>query len=102
MNSEPKDHGHPSEERKKAAKTTKRDIPSDSQQKTSELQGEPEPYRKEENVDNQKARGNPKEPGHNNSLDKAPFSGGQLSKEKKVHKDNINEKSDRTNPTERG
>lgn len=63
---------------------------------------EPEPYLKDENVDNQKSRKSRKTPGHNDTVKKTPVPGAQLAKEKKAHKDNINKKADEADPKASG
>ena len=88
------------EERQKAKQLLDKDMPNDDQPTGREgsHHEEPQPFRPDENVDNQKANKNPSSPGHNTSLEAAPFSGAQLAKEKKAHKDNIDKKTDEVDP----
>ena len=87
------------EERQKAKQLLDKDMPTDNQQAGHEgsHHEEPKPFRPDENVDNQKADKN-SSPSHNTSLEAAPFSGAQLAKEKKAHKDNIDKKTDEVDP----
>ena len=87
------------EEAQKAKQVVDKDTPSDvdTSQKASHHE-EPRPYRPDENVDNQKSDESRSEPGHNTSGKTAPFSGAQVVKEKRAHKDNIDKKSDEADP----
>lgn len=62
------------------------------------LDQKPQPFRPDENVDNQKAENNPSSPAHNTSMKETPIPGAQLAKEKKAHKDNIDRKTDEVDP----
>ncbi|MGQ7261222.1 hypothetical protein [Vreelandella sp. V005] len=88
------------EESQKAKQLLDKDMPNDDQQAGREgsHKEEPQPFRPDENVDNQKADKNSSSPDHNTSLEAAPFSGAQLAKEKKAHKDNIDQKTDEADP----
>ncbi|RUR39124.1 hypothetical protein [Vreelandella populi] len=88
-----------SEEAQKAKQVIDKDTPrdADTPQKASQHE-EPRPYRPDANVDNQKSEESRSEPGHNTSGKTAPYSGTQVVKEKRAHKDNIDKKSDEADP----
>ncbi|WP_447555229.1 hypothetical protein [Vreelandella sp. EE22] len=85
------------DEAKKAEKLMDKDVPNSEEapQKGSQTQ-KPQPYRPDENVDDQEHQSST--PAHNTSMKQTPFSGAQVVKEKKSHKDNIDEKSDEADP----
>lgn len=88
-----------SEEAQKAKQAMNKDTPrdADAPQKVSQHE-EPRPYRPDANVDNQKNEESRSEPGHNTSGKAAPIPGAQVVKEKRAHKDNIDQKSDEADP----
>lgn len=95
-------------ESEKSKRAMSKDMPGGAR-KVSEKSGsknasakEPEPYMKDENIDNQKSRKSRKTPGHNDTVKKASIPGAQLVKEKKAHKSNINEKADKADPKASG
>lgn len=59
---------------------------------------EPQPFRPEENVDNQKSENSSSSPAHNTSIKETPIPGAQLAKEKKTHKENIDQKANESDP----
>lgn len=87
------------EEAQKAKQTIDKDTPhgADAQQKASQHE-EPRPYRPDANVDNQKSEESRSEPGHNTSGKTTPIPGAQVVKEKRAHKNNIDQKSDEADP----
>lgn len=88
-----------SEEAQKAKEVVNKDTPrgDDAAQKASH-HDELRPYRPDENVDNQKSPDARSEPGHNTSGKAAPIPGAQVVKEKRAHKDNIDQQSDEADP----
>ena len=89
-----------SNETKKAEQLIDKDMPNvdeNTDHKGAHHQ-EPKPFRPDENVDNQKAEGSPSSPAHNTSIKETPIPGAQLAKEKKMHKDNIDQKSAKADP----
>lgn len=86
-----------SSETKKAQKLIDKDMPSgdNSPDHEESRNQEPQPFRPDENVDNQKAVQNPSSPAHNTSIKETPIPGAQLAKEKKKHKDNIKNKTNK-------
>ncbi|MBZ5488099.1 hypothetical protein HW452_11250 [Halomonas aquamarina] len=89
-----------SEEKQKAEQVVDKDTPNSDDPTTQKASPneEPRPFRPDENVDNQKDEDARSEPGHNTSGEAAPFSGAQVVKEKRAHKDNIDRKSDEADP----
>ncbi|MBP5981720.1 MAG: hypothetical protein KA748_16125 [Halomonas sp.] len=87
------------EEAQKAKQVMDKDTPRDADvpQKASQHE-EPRPYRPDANVDNQKSEKSRSEPGHNTSGKTTPIPGAQVAKEKRAHKDNIDQKSDKADP----
>ncbi|WP_128689833.1 hypothetical protein [Chromohalobacter israelensis] len=85
---------------KKAANVVDRDIPSptSSNDKKVASSAETPPDKKEEPSNNKSKSNKRSTPQHNTSMKEAPFSGVQLSKEKKAHKRNIREKSESDPP----
>ncbi|RUR34154.1 hypothetical protein [Vreelandella nanhaiensis] len=88
------------EEAQKAKQVVDKDTPHDGGHAAQEASHneKPRPYRPDANVDNQKSEESRSEPGHNTSGKTAPFSGAQVVKEKRAHKDNIDKKSDEADP----
>ncbi|WP_447957146.1 hypothetical protein [Vreelandella sp. EE7] len=82
---------------KEAERLMERDVPNSEEapQEGSHTQ-KPKPYRPDENVDGQKSHST--SPAHNTSMKNAPFSGAQVVKEKKAHKENIDQESDKADP----
>ncbi|MDQ7735766.1 hypothetical protein QT231_23995 [Halomonas sp. SpR1] len=82
-------------ETQKAKKLIDKDVPDADKSANHEesRNQEPQPFRPDENVDNQKAVHNSSSPAHNTSIKETPIPGAQLSKEKKTHKDNIENKT---------
>lgn len=86
-------------ETQKAKNLIDKDMPS---HKSADHEGthnqEPRPFRPDENVDNQKSEKSSSSPAHNTSINETPIQGAQLAKEKKAHKDNIDQKTDKADP----
>ncbi|PRY63489.1 hypothetical protein B0H98_10884 [Vreelandella songnenensis] len=89
-----------SEEAQKAKQVVDKDTPNADDPATQKASygEEPRPFRPDENVDNQKDEKPSSTPHHNTSGKTAPFSGAQVVKEKRAHKDNIDEKTDEADP----
>lgn len=92
-----------SSETQKAKKLIDKDMPSDDNSPDNEesRSQEPKPFRPDENVDNQKAAQNPSSPAHNTSIKETPIPGAQLAKEKKTHKENIENKTKKASSKDR-
>lgn len=84
-------------EAQKAKKLINKDMPNTEKSADYETlyKQEPQPFRPDENVDNQKAGRNQSSPAHNTSIKETPIPGVQLTEEKKTHKDNINRKTNK-------
>ena len=89
-----------SEQAQKAKRLLDKDVPNGDPQaeKTDSSNGEPRPFRPDENVDNQKDASSRSQPEHNTSGKEAPFQGAQVAKEKRAHKTNIDRESDEATP----
>lgn len=88
------------EKNQKARQLIDKDIP-DVNESTGRKQPddqEPQPFRPDENVDNQKSAKSRPTPSHNTSIKDTPIQGAQLAKEKRAHKKNIDKKSAQANP----
>lgn len=97
-------HKEQPEEAKKAKNTMKKDTPESTETPAPKptRNEEPEPYRLNENIDNQKSDESRDVPEHNASIEEAPIPGAQVSKDKTVHKENIDKKSNKADPKASG
>lgn len=88
------------EKYQKARKLIDKDIPDDNKntERKEPYGQEPQPFRPDENVDNQEAEKSRSAPSHNTSITETPIQGAQLAKEKKAHKDDIDKKADEADP----
>lgn len=95
-----KGNANDSEQAQKAQRLLDKDVPNGDPKtrQTSSSNEEPRPFRPDENVDNQKDASSRSQPEHNTSIEEAPFSGAQVSKEKRAHKTNIDRESDEADP----
>lgn len=92
-----------SQEAQKAKHVIEKDTPVDeSSMQEAPRNEEPQPFRPNENVDNQKAAKSHSQPSHNTSIKETPIRGVQLAREKHAHKDNIDKKTEETDPKGRG
>lgn len=84
-------------ETQKAKKLINKDIPNTENSADHEAlyNQEPPPFRPDENVDNQKSEKDKLSPDHNTSIKETPIPGVQLTEEKKTHKENINQKTNK-------
>lgn len=85
---------------KKAENVVDRDIPSPTYSNDEGVASSAQtpPDQKKRDSNNKGERNKRSTPQHNTSMKEAPFSGVQLSKEKKAHKRNIREKSESEPP----
>lgn len=87
------------QEAQKAKQVIDQDTPVDeSSMQAAQRHEQPQPFRPNENVDNQKAAKSRPQPSHNTSIKETPIRGAQLAKEKHAHKENIDKKSDEADP----